>query len=126
MTPLIPDTMQGALTLSLIDFLLSFVVISFIGVLLTAFPLLNRVADWLAAWQLKSAAKKVGAIQAQPMARQATPDEDVAVIMAAISSLMGGEHHILNIEPSKQGAGWLAEGRQAQHQSHQPLRPPGR
>lgn len=38
----IPDTLQGALTLSLIDFFLSFVIISGIGVLLALFPLVNR------------------------------------------------------------------------------------
>lgn len=49
--PLIPDTLEGALILSLIDFFLSFVVISFIGVILAGFPWLNRIADWLRAQQ---------------------------------------------------------------------------
>ena len=40
---MIPDTLQGALTLSLIDFFLSIVVISGIGVILALFPYLNRL-----------------------------------------------------------------------------------
>jgi hypothetical protein len=39
----IPDTLEGALILSLIDFVLSFVVIAGIGVVLSLFPLLNRL-----------------------------------------------------------------------------------
>jgi divalent metal cation (Fe/Co/Zn/Cd) transporter len=41
---LVPDTLQGALLLSLIDFFLSFVVIAAIGLLLAAFPWLDRIA----------------------------------------------------------------------------------
>lgn len=41
---LIPDTLQGAFMLSLIDFFLSFVVIGGIGVVLALFPLLGRFA----------------------------------------------------------------------------------
>lgn len=41
---LVPDTLQGALLLSLIDFFLSFVVIGAIGFVLAAFPWLDRIA----------------------------------------------------------------------------------
>ena len=41
---LIPDTLQGAIMLSLIDFFLSFVVIAGIGLVLAAFPVLRRLA----------------------------------------------------------------------------------
>jgi hypothetical protein len=40
--PIIPDTFQGAILLSLIDFLLSFVIISGIGVILALLPYANR------------------------------------------------------------------------------------
>ncbi len=40
---LVPDSLQGALLLSLIDFFLSFVVIAAIGFVLAAFPWLNRM-----------------------------------------------------------------------------------
>jgi hypothetical protein len=121
MTALIPDTLQGALILSVIDFLLSFVVISFIGLLLTGFPLLNRLAAWLAARRAKPASEAI-ASKTQPVADQGIPDEDIAAVMAAISALVGGEHRVLHIEPAQHGVGWLAAGRQAQHQSYQPPR----
>jgi hypothetical protein len=41
---LVPDTLEGALVLSAIDFFLSFVVIAGIGCILAAFPMLSRVA----------------------------------------------------------------------------------
>ncbi len=41
---LIPDTLQGALMLSLIDFFLSFIVIAAIGFVLAALPWLDRIA----------------------------------------------------------------------------------
>ena len=41
---LVPDTLQGALLLSAIDFFLSFVVIAGIGLVLAAFPSIGRLA----------------------------------------------------------------------------------
>ena len=38
----IPNTLQGAITISIIDFVLSFVIISGIGVVLALLPLVNR------------------------------------------------------------------------------------
>ena len=38
-----PDSLEGAVMLSVVDFLLSFVVIAGIGVVLALFPLLNRL-----------------------------------------------------------------------------------
>lgn len=40
---MLPDTVTGALLLSVIDFFLSFLFISFIGVVLHFFPLLNKL-----------------------------------------------------------------------------------
>jgi hypothetical protein len=42
---MIPDTIQGALLLSLIDFFLSFIIIGGIGLVLAAFPYLNRLGS---------------------------------------------------------------------------------
>jgi hypothetical protein len=39
----VPDTLQGAVVLSLIDFFLSIVMIAFIGVVLSLLPMLNRL-----------------------------------------------------------------------------------
>lgn len=41
MTP-IPDTLHGAFLISIIDFVLSFVIISGIGVVLAILPVVNR------------------------------------------------------------------------------------
>lgn len=41
----LPDSLSGALLLSVIDFFLSFIFISFIGVILHFFPLLNRLGE---------------------------------------------------------------------------------
>lgn len=40
---IVPDTLQGALLLSVIDFVLSIVLIGGIGVVLALLPLLNRL-----------------------------------------------------------------------------------
>ncbi len=42
---MIPDTLEGALLLSAIDFVLSFIFISFIGVILHFFLLLNKLGE---------------------------------------------------------------------------------
>lgn len=42
---MIPDTLEGALLLSAIDFVLSFVFISLIRVILHFFPLLNKLGE---------------------------------------------------------------------------------
>ena len=42
---MIPDTLAGAFILSAIDFFLSFIIIAGIGVVLAAFPYLNRLGD---------------------------------------------------------------------------------
>ena len=78
-TPLIPDSVHGAVLLSVIDFFLSFVVIAFIGVVLALFPHLNRIGK---------------ALQATPVAVAVVPAEDegareAAVIAAAIHSMLG-------------------------------------
>ena len=42
---MIPDSLEGAILLSIIDFLLSFVVITGIGVILSLFPYLNKLGE---------------------------------------------------------------------------------
>lgn len=41
----LPDSLTGAVLLSAIDFFLSFVFISFIGVVLHFFPLINKLGE---------------------------------------------------------------------------------
>ncbi len=95
---LIPDTMNGALLLSIIDFFLSFVVISFIGFVLAMLPLLNRLGPGIAAkiqHQLPPASARV----------DMTGDDHIAAISAAVAVI--GAHRIAHVEPAHHGAGWL-------------------
>ena len=105
----VPDTINGALLLSIIDFFLSFVVISFIGFVLAVLPFLNRLGPGIAAkiqHQLPPASARV----------DMTAEDHIAAISAAIAVI--GPHRIAHVEPPHHGAGWLAEGRAAQHSSH--------
>ncbi|HNC51073.1 MAG TPA: hypothetical protein PLO14_02360 [Accumulibacter sp.] len=128
MNPIIPDTLEGALILSLIDFFLSFVVISFIGVVLAGFPLLNRIGDWVAARAAvpTPTAKKAAPLPPPqpppaPIADQEIPIEDVVAIAAAIAAMVG-EHRILHIEPQQRSGEWSTAGRLEHHHSHLPTR----
>lgn len=118
MQPIIPDTLQGALILSLIDFVGSFVIIAGIGVVLAGFPLIGRVA--------KRFEKAPRPAPEPPRAAPAVaPEEDerlVAVIAAAVHVALGKPHRIVHIEPSYGGEVWTAEGRLAHHTSHVPGR----
>jgi len=127
MNAIVPDTLQGALIISVIDFFLSFVIISGIGVVLALFPLLNRRAKFR--WRPRRRAVVV-AKTAASQAGNAVPrdvgidgQDDIAAIAAAVLVVMdGAPHRILHIEPSHHGTGWLAEGRQSHHGSHRPGR----
>jgi hypothetical protein len=121
MTPIIPDTLHGALILSLIDFFLSFIVISFIGVILAGFPMLNRVAAWVTRPRSSPPEEKKAPIAA-PVGDQEIPFEHVAVIAAAVASVLG-QHRIVHIE-AVHGEEWASEGRQAHHLSHSPTHQP--
>ncbi|MGE5785748.1 MAG: hypothetical protein ACM3ZE_14215 [Myxococcales bacterium] len=50
----IPNTVQGAIVISIIDFILSFVLISGIGVILAVLPVVNRK------WKIDDAELKHG------------------------------------------------------------------
>ena len=94
--PLIPDTVYGAVLLSIIDFFLSFVVISFIGVVLALFPYLNRTGK---------------ALQATPVAVSLMPERDInaehaAVIAAAIYAVLGVRRRIVHIGEARHSPGW--------------------
>ncbi len=120
MQAIIPDTLQGALILSVIDFFASFIVISGIGLVLALFPLLNRIplgrkkaADGLPAAPAAAAAAPAAAAASTMAADDGPP---LVVIAAAVHAVLGGEHRILHLEPAPWGEGWVAEGRAAQHQ----------
>ena len=108
----VPDTLHGAFLLSIIDFFLSFIVISFIGFVLAAFPLLNRAGPNLTA-----------KIQQQPPLQDLREDVDmtandhIAAISAAVAAVIGA-HRIVRIDQGRQDPAWLAEGRALHHGSH--------
>jgi hypothetical protein len=98
---LIPDSIYGAVLLSVIDFFLSFVVISFIGFVLALFPYINRTGK---------------ALQATPVAVSVMPERDVnaehaAVIAAAIYATLGARRRIVRIGEPRPTAGWALRAR---------------
>ncbi len=109
-TLVVPDTLNGAILISIIDFFLSFIVISFIGFVLAMLPLLNHLGPGIAA---RIQHQTTSAREAVDM----TEDDDAAVISAAIAAIVGA-HRIVHIEPAHQGGAWLGEVRTAHHSSH--------
>ena len=125
MNAIVPDTFQGAVILSVIDFFLSFLIISGIGFVLSLFPLLNKVAVLFDGKKAPApAAKRVEkkAIAAKPTSAAQPSLDDMAAIAAAVYVAMdGAPHRIINIEPA-QGSAWVQGGRLAQHGSHSKMR----
>ena len=108
---MIPDSVQGAILLSVIDFFLSFVVISGIGVVLALFPHLNRLGSKL---------------QETPVSISVVPERDqnaevAAVIGAAVFAVLGA-HRLVRIgeAPGRAAAGWTSQIRSRLHTSHAP------
>lgn len=111
MQAMIPDTLQGALILSAIDFFLSFVIISGIGVVLALFPLMNRVGKTRVESKPKVSHREAG---------DADTEVHIAVIAAAVYATIGGAYRIVSVEPVHRRGEWLTEGRLAHHTSHAP------
>jgi hypothetical protein len=116
MSAIIPDSLEGALILSLIDFFLSFLVISFIGVVLAGFPLLNRLNARITNW--RSAEPRPVSVQADA-ALPEIPEEHVAVIAAAVYAMIG-PHRILHLSETHLADKWIVAGRLVHHTSHAP------
>jgi hypothetical protein len=111
-TVLIPDSLYGAILLSVIDFFLSFIVISFIGFVLALFPYLNRTGK---------------ALQATPVAVSVVPERDrnaehAAVIAAAIYAMQGARRivQIGEARPTSPGWGYRARTRLAPSRAPRP------
>ena len=119
MNAIVPDTFQGAVILSVIDFFLSFINISGIGFVLSLFPLLNRASAAFSGKPVKEEKKAVVKKSEAAKPAVATDElDDMAAIAAAVYVAMdGAPHQIINIEPSISGA-WVAGGRLAHHASH--------
>ena len=65
-----------------------------------------------------AALPKAGGALAAPAASTGIPDEEIAVVTAAVAAVMG-PHRVLHI--AQGGRSWSSQGRTAQH-SHQPKR----
>ena len=115
MQAIIPDTLQGALILSVIDFFLSFIIISGIGVVLAFFPLINRIGA--ARGEGKQKSKAEVALQT-PL--DAETGDHIAVIAAAVYATLGSAYRIVRIESARPHEEWRTEGRIAHHTSHAP------
>ena len=115
MHAIVPDTLQGALLVSVIDFFLSFLIISGIGFVLAAFPLLNRIAAALA----RPAPAIEQSSRPSAPAHPAPSAGEIVAIGAAVNVMMeGAPARILRIEPSHR-RDWVDEGRKALLDSHQ-------
>lgn len=127
----IQDNLNGALLISAIDFILSFVIIGGIGVILAMFPLLNRFSSQEARSSASiplqhptlkgSDQAAISAANGPPTISAATvsihpglSDQELVVLLtAAASEAMGGSVRIERFRPltDKDGS-WTVQGRQ--------------
>ena len=130
----IQDNLHGALLISAIDFILSFVIIGGIGVILSLFPLLNRFGkqddkESLATPRERSLLKESGSPAASPITSpptQSTPtggihpgitDQQLVVLLtAAACEVLGEPVRIDRFLPlaAKDGS-WTTQGRHELH-----------
>lgn len=101
MQAIIPDTMNGALILSVIDFFLSFFIIAGIGLVLSLFPIVSRFISQGVA----PAAPAAAAMPPQPAAPVVVPaitinEKHLMALSAAIYAVTG-PHRIIHIEASE-------------------------
>jgi len=118
MHAIVPDTFQGAVIVSIIDFFLSFLIISGIGVVLALFPLLNRVAAFLNGHTPGHGTHGRQKDAANAKSAHEDPLLPVAVISAAVTAMLdGAPNRVVSIMPV-QGTAWVNEARMRQYGSH--------
>ncbi|MHB8057361.1 MAG: OadG family transporter subunit [Desulfuromonadaceae bacterium] len=128
----IQDNLHGALLISAIDFILSFVVIGGIGVILSLFPLLNRFGKQgntapLSMPQKRTALKESGSADAPPPTQSGASsgihpglsDQQLVVLLtAAACAALGEPVRVARFRSlSVRNGNWAAQGRHAL-QSH--------
>lgn len=69
--------------------------------------------------ETKAPAKPAPAVAAARPIAAGIPQEHIAVIAAAVASMMGA-HRIVHIEMANRGFGWTSEARTTHHTSHLP------
>ena len=100
MQAIIPDTMNGALILSVIDFFLSFFIIAGIGLVLSLFPVVSRFIS-----QGVASATPAAVAMPQPAPPLVVPaitinEKHLMALSAAIYAVTG-PHRIIHIEASE-------------------------
>lgn len=120
----IQDNLNGALLISAIDFILSFVIIGGIDIILAMFPLLNRFnkqeAENLPA---ASGDKEVPAVSRSTIGQQTIhpglSDQQLVVLLAAAAGeMLGGPVRVEKFRPlTAKDLNWSAQGR-SDLQSH--------
>ena len=132
----IQDNLNGALLISVIDFILSFIIIGGIGAILSLFPLLNRFSKQDGEGTLampperstfRESASAVASSSASPLNQSAvtggihpslTDQQLVVLLTAAASEVLGGTVRVDRIRPlTAKNGNWAAQGRH-ELQSH--------
>jgi hypothetical protein len=104
----LPDTLQGAIILSVIDFFLSFIIIAGIGVVLALLPLINKLVRPAQDEDELPAAPTPAAVHQANLA--AIRAAHIPVIAAAVHAVFRAGH-IVRIEGPLQGSSWAGQGR---------------
>lgn len=119
----IQDTLHGALLISIIDFLLSFIIIGGIGVILALFPLLNRIVktkDVVSPLPIPEQVSAGAAVNTTPpeIHPGLTDQQLVVLLTAAAYTVLGEQVRVEKFRPlSAKDLNWAAQGR-SDLQSH--------
>ncbi len=96
-----------------------FVIYGIVIVISMLVAVIIRGIVWVLSRQAKQEEAKAPAKPAAPPILAGVPQEHLAVITAAVATMMGA-HRIVRIEAASRGFGWTAEARAAHHLSHAP------
>ncbi|MCE1226975.1 MAG: hypothetical protein LWW87_10895 [Geobacteraceae bacterium] len=120
----IQDNLHGALLISAIDFILSFVIIGGIGLILAMFPLLNKFSKQdtkklPVAPRGKELTPADTSIVAQETLHPGLSDQQLVVLLtAAAAEMLGGPVRVEKFKPlTAKDLNWTAQGR-SDLQSH--------
>ncbi len=121
----IQDNLNGALLISAIDFILSFVIIGGIGIILAMFPLLNRFSKQetgkppVASVGTEGTSTDTSSTVSLETTHPGLPDQQLVLLLtAAASEMLGGQVRVDTFKPlTAKDLNWAAQGR-SDLQSH--------
>jgi hypothetical protein len=120
----IQDNLHGALLISAIDFMLSFVIIGGIGLILAMFPLLNRFGKQnIVKLPVASGGNEVTPVITSTVSQETIhpglSDQQLVVLLAAAAGeMLGGQVRVDKFKPlTAKDLNWSAQGR-SDLQSH--------